>query len=180
MSNEMKLIEDACKAARDARQRLEERALVLQDLIAEAQRSMLPGIRRAVAAVAEADAKVLAALQEAPGLFVKPKSVVFHGLQVGYKKGSGSIEIEDEDRVVKLIRKHLPDQFDVLVKTSEKPVKTAIKNLTGAELQKIGVKVESKGEVVFLKDATDGVDKLVKALLKGVEAEQMDDAEVAA
>jgi NhaP-type Na+/H+ and K+/H+ antiporter len=176
----MKLIEDTCKVAREARQRLEERALVLQDLIAEAQRSMLPGIRRAVAAVAEADAKVLAALQAAPGLFVRPKSVVFHGLQVGYKKGTGTIEIDDAGQVVKLIRKHLPDQFDVLVKVKETPIKAAIRNLTGAELQKIGVKVQSAGEVVFLTDATDSVDKLVKALLKGVESEQDEDAEVEA
>lgn len=180
MSNEMKLIEDACKLARDARQTLANRAQALQDEIAGAQKRKLPGIRTAVAAVAEADAKVLAALQASPELFKRPKSVVFHGLQVGYKKGSGTIDIDDAGQVVKLIRKHLPDQFDVLVKTKETPIKAAIRNLTGAELQKIGVKVQSAGEVVFMTDATDGVDKLVAALLKGVEAEQEEDTEVEA
>jgi hypothetical protein len=180
MSNEMKLIEDACKLAREARQTLEARAQALQEEIASAQKRKLPGIRSAVAAVAEADAKVLAALQASPGLFKRPKSVVFHGLQVGYKKGTGTIEIDDADQVIKRIRKHLPDQFDVLVKVTEKPIKAAIRNLTGAELQKIGVKVESAGDVVFMTDATDSVDKLVKALLKGVAAEQDADEEVEA
>lgn len=180
MSNPMKTIEDACKLSREARHVLASRAQELQEVIAEAQRRRLPGIRSAVAAVADADAKVLALLQDSPELFKKPKSVVFHGLQVGYKKGSGAIEIEDGAQVVKLIRKHLPERFDDLVKVKETPIKTAIRNLTGAELQKIGVKVQAAGEVVFMTDATDGVDKLVAALLKGAEAPQEEDAEVEA
>jgi hypothetical protein len=178
--NDMTMIEGACKVARDARQLLAERAQALQDEIATLQKRKLPGIRSAVEAVADADAAVLALLQNAAPLFKKPKSRVFHGLQVGYKKGTGTIEIDDAGQVIKLIRKHLPDQFDVLVKTKETPIKAAIRNLTGAELQKIGVKVQSAGEVVFMTDATDGVDKLVAALLKGSETEQEEDAEVEA
>jgi hypothetical protein len=107
-----------------------------------------------------------------PDLFKKPKSVVFHGLQVGYKKGSGSIEITDAAQVVKLVRKHFPDRFDLLVKVKETPIKAAIRNLTGAELQKLGITAQSSGEVVFMVDSSDNVDKLVKALLKGADAEQ--------
>lgn len=172
MSNDMQTIEAACKAARDARHVLTIRAEALQEEIASAQKRKLPGIRSAVEAVARADALLLAALQESPDLFKKPKSVVFHGLQVGYKKGGGSIEIDDAGQVVKLIRKHFPDRFDNLVKTKETPIKAAISLLTGDDLKKIGVKVNPGGEVVFITDATDGVDKLVKALLKGAETEQ--------
>lgn len=180
MTNEMKSIEDACKEARDARQILEDRAQALQDEIAAAQRRKLRGIRAAVAAVAEADAKVLAALQVSPTLFKKPKSVVFHGLKVGYKKGGGSIQIDDDERVIKLIRKHLADKAEALINVKETPIKDGLRNLSGVELQKIGVTVEGTGDVVFLADATSSVDKLVKALLKGVEAEQEEDAEVEA
>jgi hypothetical protein len=172
---DMNTIERACKQARDCRLVLQIRAEALQDEIAAAQKRKLPGIRSAVEAVAEADAKVLAALQDAPQLFKRPKSVVFHGLQVGYKRGAGAIEIDDAQQVVKLVRKHFPERFDDLVKVKETPIKAAIRNLTGAELQKLGVKVEPAGEVVFLTDAVDGVDKLVKALLKGAEAAQEDD-----
>ncbi len=168
-------IERACKAARDCRLVLQIRAEALQEEITAAQKRKLPGIRSAVEAVAQADAVLLAALQDAPQLFAKPKSVVFHGLQVGYKKGTGAIEINDAGQVVKLIRKHFPERFEDLVKVKETPIKAAIRNLTGAELQKLGVKVHSAGEVVFITDAVDGVDKLVKALLKGAEAQQEED-----
>lgn len=173
--NDMRKIEVVCKAARDARDVLAIRAQALQEEIADAQKRKLPGIRTAVAAVAEADAQLIAALQEVPHLFTKPKSVVFHGLQVGYKKGSGTIEIDDAQQVVKLVRKHFPDRFDDLIRVKESPIKAAIKNLTGAELHKLGITAQSSGEVVFITDATDGVDKLVKALLKGADVEQAEE-----
>ena len=173
--SDMNTIEAACKAARDARHVLQIRAEALQDEITDAQRRKLPGIRSAVESVAQADALLLAALQEVPHLFAKPKSVVFHGLQVGYKKGSGKIEIGDADQVVKLIRKHFPDRFDDLVKVKETPIKAAIRNLTGGDLHKLGITAQSSGEVVFITDASSEVDKLVKALLKGAEAEQEED-----
>lgn len=172
MSNDMSTIDAACKAARAAREVLSERATALQEEIEAAQKRKLPGLRSAVAAVAEADAALIAALQSAPHLFVKPRSVVLHGLQVGYTKGKGTIEIGDPAQVVKLIRKHFPDSFDTLVKTKETPVKAAIKNLKVEDIKKLGITVQASGDVVFITDATDGVDKLVKALLKGAEADQ--------
>jgi hypothetical protein len=168
-------IERACKQARDCRLVLQVRAEALQEEIAAAQKRKLPGIRTAVAAVAKADAELLALLQAAPQLFAKPKSQVFHGLRVGYKKATGAIEFDDAGQVVKLIRKHFPERFEDLVKVKETPIKDALKNLTGAELQKLGIKIHSDGEVVFLADALDGVDKLVKALLKGADAAQEED-----
>jgi hypothetical protein len=97
--------------------------------------------------------------------------MVLHGLQLGYRKGKGAIDWGDDAQVVKLIRKHLPDQFDVLVKTTEKPIKAAVGNLPGPDLKKIGVTVEGTGDVSFAKDTTSAVDNLVAALLKGAEEE---------
>lgn len=165
-------IEAACKVARAARDLLKERAETLQDEITLLQKRRLPGIRTAVASVAEADAKVMALLQEAPQLFAKPRSVVMSGLKVGYAKGKGKIEIEDEDKTIRLIRKFYPEQADTLLKTTEKPIKKALQNLPAADLRRLGITVEETGDVVFITDATDGVDKLVAALLKGAETEQ--------
>ena len=167
-------IENCAKNLRLARDTLSERATTLHEEIEAATKRRLLGLRNAVALVAAADATLKAAIAEAPGLFNKPRSVVLHGLKLGYQKGKGKIEWEDDDQVVKLIRRHFPEQFDVLCQTTEKPVKTALGGLTVAELKKLGVSVEETGDVVFVKDSTAGVDKLVKALLKGVE----DDAEV--
>lgn len=173
-------IEAACKAARAARDVLFERATTLQDELSALQKRKLPGIRNAVAAVAQADADLLTLLQASPELFVKPRSIVFSGLQVGYTKGKGTIQIDDAAQTIKLIRKHLPDQADALIKVKETPIKAAIKNLAVGDLKKLGITVQATGDVVFIADATDGVDKLVAALLKGTEAAQEEDAEVEA
>lgn len=172
MQVEMTVIETAAKAARAARQVLSERVAALQEEIESAKRRKVPGIRTAVAAVKDAEAELLGLLQQAPHLFVRPKSVVLHGLKLGYKKGSGSLQIANADSLVKLAKKHFPEQFDVLVKTKHTPIKAALQALSAADLKKLGVTVEGTGDVVFLQDVTDSVDKLVAALLKGEEEQE--------
>ena len=177
MSNEFDPIEKAAKTLRAARDLLTERATALQDEIDAITKRKLPGLRSAVAAVAQFDADLKAAIQTAPALFVKPRSVVLHGLKLGFQKGKGKIDWEDDAQVVKLIRRHFPEQFDVLCKTTEKPIKAALDSLSTTELKKLGISVEGTGDVVFVKDSTASIDKLVKALLKGVDEEE--DAEAA-
>lgn len=169
MNNDLDPIEKAAKTLRAARDVLSDRATALQEELDSATKRKLPGLRNAVAAVAQADADLKAAIQQAPLQFLKPRSVVLHGLKLGFEKGKSKIDWEDDDQVVKLIRRHFPEQFDVLCKTTEKPVKAALSGLTAAELKKLGISVEGTGDVVFVRDSTAGVDKLVKALLKGVE-----------
>jgi hypothetical protein len=100
---------------------------------------------------------------------VKPRTVILHGIKVGYRKATGKIEFDDAEQVVKLIRKHFPDQFDVLVKVEETPVKKALANLTAAELKKLGIEVSDSGDEVEIRDTASDVDKLVSALLKDYE-----------
>lgn len=171
MSNEFDSIDKAAKALRAARDTLTDRASTLNEELEAAKRRAMRGLRASVAQVAQAQADLLAAIAEAPQLFVRPRSVVLHGVKLGYQKGKGKIDWEDDAKVVKLIRKHFSDQFDVLVKTSEEPIKAALGNLSVDELKRIGVTVESTGDVAFAKDTTAAVDKLVKALLKGAEEE---------
>ncbi|MDP3165153.1 MAG: hypothetical protein Q8N06_06820 [Hydrogenophaga sp.] len=170
MSN-LDTIDLAAKALRAARDTLTDRANALHDDLEAAKRKAMRGLRSGVANVAQAQAELIAAIDAAPDLFKKPKSIVLHGLQIGYRKGKGAMDWGDDDSVIKRIRKHMPEQFDVLVKTTEKPVKSALGNLTVEELKKIGVTVEGTGDVSFAKDTTSAVDKLVAALLKGAEEE---------
>ncbi|MDZ7920725.1 hypothetical protein [Rhodoferax sp.] len=164
-------IEGAAKTLRAARDLLTERATSLHEEMQAATKRKLPGLRKAVADVVEAEAILKAAIAEAPSQFEKPRSMVLHGLKLGFQKGKGKIEWDDDEKVVKLIAKHFPEEFEVLCTTTIKPVKAALGNLSVAELKKIGVTVEETGDVVFVKDSTAGVDKLVKALLKGAEDE---------
>lgn len=169
--NPMTAIQALARQYRQAKDLLTERAQELHYLIESAKRARLTGLRNAVAKVTEAEASLRAAIEAQPHLFVKPRSAVFEGVKLGYQKSKGKITWDDDERVVRLIRKHLPDAADVLVKTNEKPVKDALGNLTAAELKKIGVNISEAGDEVFIKDTTATVDKLVAALLKGAEEE---------
>ncbi len=142
--------------------------------IEQARRTHLPEIKRIVAGAAGAKAHLAAAVEETPEQFVKPRTVVMHGIKVGFQKGKGKIEFDDPEKVVKLIRKHYPEQFDLLVKTTEKPVKKALGALTAEDLKKLGITVESTGDVVIIEAADSEVDKLVAALLKEDTQEQGD------
>lgn len=150
------------------REKLTEIVSSLNEGIDALKRGHMPRLKNAVNRAAEAHDALQALVAESPDQFVKPKSVVFHGIKVGFQKEKGKIEWDDVDQVVKLIKKHFPDQADVLIATSEKPVKDALNNLSAAELKKIGVNITSDGDVAFIRPTDSEVDKMVTALLKAV------------
>ncbi len=149
------------------------RVAALQDAIEKLKREHMPKIKHSVGKCAERHADLKALIEDNPDLFVKPKTHVFAGIKVGYKKGTPTLEWEDDAQVVKLIKKHLPDQADLLIKTKETPAKEALENLGASDLKKLGLtKPESQDQVV-IKPTDSAVDKIVKAML----AEAEDDAE---
>ena len=159
-------IEKLTKAFAEARQQLADRVRALEDEIIAVKRRRLPVIKSTVNIVLEKQSFLKAAVEESRGLFVKPRTMVFHGVQVGLQKSKGKISWSDDEQVVKLIKKHLPDQADVLIKTIEKPVKDALKNLPAADLKKIGVTVNETGDQIVIKSTDGEIDKFVDTLLK--------------
>lgn len=139
--------------------------LLEQELMA-VRRRHLPDIRRALARAQAQREKLVTAIELAPQLFEKPKTQVFHGVRVGFQKAKGAIAWDDEDTVVKLIRRFFPDRADVLIKTTERPVKTALQNLTAAELKRLGVQVVDSGEEIVIRPMDGELDKLVDRLLE--------------
>lgn len=125
-----------------------------------------PRILRLTAQFREAADALQQAVAESPEHFVKPRSVILHGIKAGYQKGKGKLEWEDDERVCRLIRKHHPDQADILIKTTETPVKNALNELPVADLRKLGIEVEETGDVPFVKLAEKEIAKLIRALLK--------------
>jgi len=101
-------------------------------------------------------------MQESPELFAKPKSVVFQRREARLQKAKGKMVIEDEEKTLKLIRKHFPDQAEVLINTVESPAKKALEQLAVDDLKKLGVQVTGTVDVVFAKDTAAEVDKLVE------------------
>lgn len=77
----------------------------------------LPGLKKQAAKLAAREAELYSAVENAPELFEKPKTLVIAGTKVGFANSIGSVSFEDDAYVVKQVEKHFPDRFDELVKT---------------------------------------------------------------
>lgn len=159
-------IEQLTRAYADARGVLAERVAALQEEIEAARRRRLRGIKEAVARAADARGALHAAVEGAPELFERPRSVTIAGIKVGWQKGRGEITWDDADRVVALIRRHLPDQADALIRVVTSPIKSALAQLAAPDLRRIGVSVVETGDQVLIKPVDGEIDKLVDALLR--------------
>lgn len=162
-------IEALTRQYADARAALAERVQQLEDEVASLRRQRLPAIRRALATAQERRERLAAAIAEAPQLFERPKTVIFHGIRVGYQKGRGSITWEDDARVCALIRKHMPDRADELIRIIERPLKTALAQLPTAELRRLGVQVVETGEEIVIRAVDGELDRLIERLLADTE-----------
>lgn len=159
-------IELRAKRYAEAREHLAGIVAALNAGIEALKRDHMKRLKKAVADAAERHDALKALIEETPDLFVKPRTVVFHGIKLGYQKGKGKIEWDDADQVVRLIKKYFPAQADVLVATSERPAREALAQLTAVELKKLGISVTDGGDAVFIRPADSAVDKMVDALLK--------------
>jgi hypothetical protein len=155
-----------------ARANLADYVMALQAGIEALKTDHMPLIRQSIDDAAAAWKALDAEIEVHPELFVKPRTLTAHGIRFGFAKARGAIEINDEDRTVALIRKHLPEQADVLIATKELPVKQALLQLSAADLKRIGVNVTETGDRVLIKPADGEVDKLVKALISAAVEEE--------
>jgi hypothetical protein len=165
-------IEKLTREYAHARRVLTERVQELENAINELKRKALPYIRRAAEAASERQAVLKIAIEESPELFVKPRTIILHGIKVGFQKQKGKIEWDDNATVVKLIKKHFPDTWETYVKVTEKPIKSALEQLSVSELKKIGVTANETGDEVVIKSTDSEIDKLVAALLKEDEVKE--------
>jgi hypothetical protein len=159
------------EAFAQARMLLADKVGALHDGIAALRKDHIPAIKRAVTKAAEAEAALRGLVEANPDLFARPKTQIFSGVKVGFAKGKGSISFDDPDAVVARIRKVMPEQADVLIKTVETPNKAAMGELSASELKRIGCSLTEAGEQVVVKPVDSEVDKLVTALLKGATEE---------
>ena len=165
-------IEQLAKQLADARQNLRQGLDELEFEMAVIRKKYLPALRRAVEKAAQRHEALRGAIEEAPELFVKPKTVIFHGIRLGYMKGKGEIIWDDESQVIKLIKKHFPDNYEAYIKVTEKVFKTSVAAMSVSDLKKIGVTVIETGDDVFIKPTDSEIDKLINALLKDEEIEE--------
>lgn len=162
-------IERLCKDYSLARAALKEKVEALNDEIERLKRQRLPQIRKAVELASEKHKALLMAVEDSADIFQKPKTQIFHGIEVGFRKGRGQLQWEDEDQLIKLIHKYYPESWENYIKVIEKPLKTALSQLSVQELKRLGVTVIETGDEIVIKATDTEIDKLVNALLKSEE-----------
>lgn len=161
------VIDELTETLAKARATVAERVTALQAEIATAKARKLPGIKLAVAAAKEAESKLEAAILAAPAnLFAEPRTIVVHGMRVGFAKGRGKIEWADEQSVVAKIEELFPKQAKVLIKTVKSVRKKALGALKADELKRLGCVVREAGDHVYIEPVADQVEKLVSRLLE--------------
>ncbi len=157
-------IETSCRDYENSTAALEELISALETDLEEVKRKHLRGLKRQAAIVANIEADLRNQIERAPELFTKPRTLTIHGVKVGFTVSNGRVEWEDEDLVLKKIKKHFPDDTDVLIRTTEEPNKDAIRVLTPAGLEKIGCTIEGVGDVVLVKRVAGDIEKLIDKL----------------
>lgn len=160
-------IDLAAKLFADAHGALSDKVKILQDQIERCKREHLADIKRLVARAAERHDKLQNTIESAPDyLFKSPRTHTLHGIRVGWQKLKGSIVIEDPERTLQLIRKHMPELADTLIRVKEEPDKRAITDLPVSEARRIGCQIIDATDAIVIRPVDSDVDKVVDALLK--------------
>lgn len=169
MSTSLAEITDLARDLAQSRRSLSQAVGLAQAAIDEVKTRHLHLIETLASQAGEDFDELYAAVEASADLFKKPRTRELHGIKVGFAKGKGRIEWADAGQVVKLIRRHLPDQADLLIKSTEAPVKSALNSLPAADLRRIGVTVTEAGDRVVVTPVDGDLDRLVAALLSDPE-----------
>ena len=161
----MKEIEDLTRDFADKRAALAQEMETLEGAIARLKDSRRSVIRGLVTELSNSHSRLELAVEDSPALFKRPKTHVLHGIKIGFRKEPGKVCFEDAGQVVRLIRKHFAEQADTLIKVIETPVKSALAQLSGAELKKVGATITDSSDAVLIKPAETEIDKWIDALL---------------
>lgn len=161
----LELITDLCRTLAAARRDLDQAVATAQAEIDAVKAGHVKDIAALTSTVAAVADELYAAVAASPDLFKRPKSRTFFDVKVGWGKQPGKVTIANPEGTVALIRKHLPEQFKVLVKTTETPVKKAIAALPGTDIKRIGAVVTDSIDRAFVTPADGDLDKMVAALL---------------
>ena len=167
-------IEQLCATFAARRKVLANKMAKLDQELSRVKRRYVTDIKMTAALVADVEADLTSAIDAAPELFDKPKTQIFHGIKVGFRKGQGKLEWEDDAKMVAKLKKRLGDDAEDYIITTEKPSRDALKCLDDATLGKLGISLVGADDQIVVKPVETEIEKLVKAIMANVHE---DDAE---
>lgn len=151
----------------------------LEKALAVERDKRITGIKGLAVETAAARERLSAAIEAAPELFVKPRSVVVENVKVGFQKDKGKVvfSLKPEKVIAKIRALFSKAKAESLIAVKESPVKEALEKLPADELKKIGVKIDGAGDRVLIKHVDTDVEKLVARMLKTATAAPADDGD---
>ncbi len=150
----------------NARQAVAEEYDAMHREMEDAKRNHITTLKQRVTLAAEKKQQLANAIEANKTLFEKPKTQVFNGIKIGYRKQLGEITWEDNDKTVELIKKHFPNMVETMLRTKTVPVKASLETLSAADLKRIACSVGNDSEEMVIKPMDANVDKLVEDLLR--------------
>jgi hypothetical protein len=172
MNSIMPGIETATNRYAEDREELARLVRALNNEMEALKNRCLPRIKKAVADCAARHDRLAGLINSAPELFNDPRTVTFHGIKIGFRKGVGKVDWEDDAKLVAAIEKMFTaDERAKLIKTTKKPISKAVQNLKAETLQKLGCTIEATGDVLVIAPVDGEVEKIVSALLKNATEE---------
>ena len=166
-------LDGLCGAYRDARSAVSDRVRLLKKREFKYTHRLIPGLKKRIAAQAQARNAISSYLADHPEQFDKPRTRTLGGIRVGWRKMPGVVVIPDPKRTVDLIRKKLSkDQQKALLVVRTTITKAALRSLSTAELASVGVSIVSVADRPVITQPGDGIDKMAAAFLADHEEDE--------
>jgi hypothetical protein len=146
--------------------RLEEQVAAMEEELQAVKQKWIRPLKKQASIVAASAANLYSAIESAPHLFVKPRTITINGVKVGLTTAKGKLEFEDEEKAVALIEKMFKDTAEIYLNIKKTPNKDMIRTLDAVVLKKLGAQIEGEGDVVVLKREAGDVEKLIEKLIK--------------
>ena len=157
----LEVIEEKAKLHKTLLTETNEISAVIRKKITESTDPYIEGLRTKIEAITLLEEQIKQELTANKDLFKKPKTKVIHGLKLGFRKGKGKLIINDEDALIKKLKRDYHDDIGALVKKTETIVKSGIEKLDARELKRLGVTIENASDEVVFSIVEDSIDDLL-------------------
>lgn len=168
-------LENMRKKAADyaaARDKLAALVTAMKDEMSTIERGAMPDILRAARRISALHDDLVAAINDHPECFDKPRTVVVDGLKFGLQKQKGRMSWESDEQLCARIDK-LAEEGAISVEQAEecmactyKPVAAGLEQLDAKVLKRLGVTVTADTDAPLIKTVDGAVEKLVSAIVR--------------
>ncbi|HAX49654.1 MAG TPA: host-nuclease inhibitor Gam family protein [Ignavibacteria bacterium] len=163
----MEQVEVACREYSEANDNLNEIKSQLETEVEAIKARYYRKVKSAIDHVVSKHSDLSELVSESRDLFVNPKTVIFHGVKVGYIKGNDVLEVKKPKVTVELIKDLYEEDFQkTLIKVTETPIKDAIKQLEPDEIKDLKCKLIPGKDEIHISTVDTEVDKLIDSLTK--------------